>query len=70
MPSWLQLRAWEDEKEPQLHDFAMILVFALFFPAARFLLDRILLDVSRLPLSISFLLLRAPFVLELFPVLG
>eukprot|EP00249_Psilotum_nudum_P018853 c26989_g1_i3 orf=280-1212(+) len=35
---------WEDEKYPDVQDLAGILLFALFFPAARFFLDRVVLE--------------------------
>ncbi|KAH7293400.1 hypothetical protein KP509_28G024600 [Ceratopteris richardii] len=35
---------WEEEKDPSPHDFVLILAFALFFPMARFALDRFILQ--------------------------
>lgn len=35
---------WEEEKDPSLHDFVLILAFAVFFPIARFILDRLFLQ--------------------------
>ncbi|KAI5071202.1 hypothetical protein GOP47_0013453 [Adiantum capillus-veneris] len=35
---------WEEEKDPYLEDFGLILAFALVFPIARFILDRFVLQ--------------------------
>lgn len=46
--AWLRVAAlgggWEEEKEPRFHDFILIPAFALLFPAARFFLDRVVLE--------------------------
>eukprot|EP00249_Psilotum_nudum_P018851 c26989_g1_i1 orf=488-1420(+) len=41
---WLQLANWEEERYPSVLDLGMILVFAMFFPIARVLLDRVVLE--------------------------
>lgn len=44
MAAWLLTPRWDQENVPRFEDLIMIPAFALFFPAARFFLDRVVLE--------------------------